>query len=104
LGFVPDGWDESKMIKYRDPGFLYLCRQLRDNWLAFRGYTIKDLKWSPGQGGRNVSNDWTGLDEALFKVGGNPDPPQSPCRSGCASLPPRSESRSVKNLTGIGSP
>ena len=75
LGFVPEGWDESKMIEYGDPGFLYLCRQLRDDWRSFRGYTIKDLKWKPGQGGCDVSHDWTGLNEALFKVGGNPDPP-----------------------------
>lgn len=75
LGFVPHGWDESKMIKYRDPGFLYLCRELRDDWRKLRDYTIKDLKWKPGQGGCNVSHDWAGLDDALSKAGGEPEPP-----------------------------
>jgi hypothetical protein len=75
LGFVPDGWDESRMIKYGDTGFLYLSRLLRDDWRQFRGYTIKDRRWRPGQGGCNASYDWTGLNEAIAKTGTNLQPP-----------------------------
>lgn len=67
-------------MKYRDDGFLYLCRELRNDALNFykHRYTVRDRKFRPGQGGRNVSTDWTGFDEAIFKNG--PDlsmPPMS---------------------------
>jgi hypothetical protein len=69
LGFIPPGYDDSRMIKYGDDGFLYLCRELRDDWREFskRGYTVRVRNFRPGQGGRNCAHDWTGLNEALIR-------------------------------------
>jgi len=63
------------MIEFGDEGFLYLCRQLRDDWRSFRGFSVHDLKCHPGDGGYNVSHDWTGLKEEIAKRGGNLAPP-----------------------------
>ena len=84
LGFIPEGCDDTRTIKYRDPGFLYLCRELRNDWRSVTGYTIKSLNLRPGQGGCGGSYDWTGLDDALFKVGSDIEPP--PCT---VSIKPR---------------
>lgn len=56
-------------IKWKNLGFLYLCRELRNDPQNFykHRYTIRDRKFRPGQGGRNVPTDWGGLDEAIFK-------------------------------------
>jgi hypothetical protein len=77
LGFLPEGWDESRTIKYRDEGFLYLCRLLRNDWREFvkLGLTVRDLKWRPGRGGCNCSYDWTGLDDAILRHGRELEPP-----------------------------
>jgi hypothetical protein len=77
MGFIPRGWDDLRAIKYGDPGFLYLCRQLRDDWRQVRDYCVRDLKFRPGQGGRNVSYDWTGLDDALVNPGAKVEPPRT---------------------------
>ena len=42
LGFMPAVRDESRMIKYRDEAFLYLCRDLRADYRRVMGYTIED--------------------------------------------------------------
>ena len=63
------------MITREEPGFLYLCRLLRDDWRQLRGYTVKDLKFRPGTGGCSASYDWTGLDDALLKPGADVEPP-----------------------------
>jgi hypothetical protein len=78
LGFIPPGCDDSQMIKYPDKGFLYLCLLLRNDWREYvkLGFTTKDRKWRPGQGGGNGSYDWTGLREAIDKIGGEPEPPE----------------------------
>jgi hypothetical protein len=77
LGFIPNGWDDSRMIKYRDQGFLYLCREYRDDWRKIAGFSVKILKPAhrKGQGYTSCSNDWTGLDEELFKQGADRSPP-----------------------------
>ena len=75
LAFIPEGYDESRMITRGEPGFLYLCRLLRDDWRQLRGYAVKDLKFRPGTGGCSASYDWTGLDDALLKPGADVESP-----------------------------
>src|SRR5688572_11647570 len=75
LGFIPNGWDDSQMIKYGDDGFLWLCNELRDDHHKLMNFTIKDRKWRPGQRGGNSSSDWSGLDEAIHKPGAKIGPP-----------------------------
>lgn len=62
-------------IRHRDDGFLYLCLRLR-NGDYLREYDVRDAKFRPGDGGRNVATDWTGFDQALRKHEAmNPTPP-----------------------------
>lgn len=75
LGFIPNGWGETQMIKYGDEGFLYLCNELRNDYRKLINFTIKDRKWRPGQRGGNYSHDWSGLDEAIHKSGAKIGPP-----------------------------
>jgi hypothetical protein len=75
LGFIPEGWDESQMIKYGDEGFLFLCNELRDDYRKLTNYTVKDRKRRPGWRGGNCSHDWSGLDEANYKPGAKTGPP-----------------------------
>ena len=88
LGFTPEGCDDSRTSKYGDPGFLYLCQELRDDWRRVRGYTIKNLRHRPGQRGCNSSFDWTGLDDALSKAGADIGPPPCTVRLGTRALAP----------------
>lgn len=88
MGFIPHGCDDSKMLKHGDPGFLFLCQQLRDDWRKFSGFTIKDRTWRPGRKSGSSSFDWAGLEDAVYKPGAHVDPPDVGVRVQLRKLTP----------------